>query len=414
MAGVWEALFQEEKQDFVSAIAGGVTALFNFAAEVPCILLAFLTTALTLGCDYASQGAQQACDLLGLEEWWTMEHTLIMAGLLWGIPFYYKRANGDWHHFWLQQMFGAGHLAHFGCMLYMILGFQGGIVFGGKFFFPTLAFLAVLHQGLRNMLTMIRKEIAGYAHDAKLADEKTKHMFELWEKAFCHISTALLFFATFGFPKFDLEADPTPWLAVFPVIAYHRLCVAHYDDICAKAAALNGTPPQVEAAKEKKAEEPAAKKAEEPAAKEEKKDEEKKDDAKAEPAKGNPINQAIDAVCGLVSSVFCLVTSAAGKVVSCVKCVRDKVTSLPWETIFQVSSTIGVSVGMTLAYWNLTEDRIIFVAPVLTFLGPFLLGKLEDKGWLEAKGVHMGCELMHFVGSMLQFYIFRTYISLPF
>merc|ERR1712012_1480087 len=80
MSGVWEALFQEEKQDWITCVVSSVTTLLNLLVELPCTLLALLSSTLLLSWDYACQGAQQVSDLLALEEWWTLEHALWVAG----------------------------------------------------------------------------------------------------------------------------------------------------------------------------------------------------------------------------------------------------------------------------------------------------------------------------------------------
>merc|ERR1712223_336730 len=70
MSGVWEALFQEEKQDWIACITGCVTALLNLILEAPCTILALISTALILAWDFTCETAKQVSDLLALEEWW--------------------------------------------------------------------------------------------------------------------------------------------------------------------------------------------------------------------------------------------------------------------------------------------------------------------------------------------------------
>jgi hypothetical protein len=40
-------------------------------------------------------------------------------------------------------------MATFGCFVWLAAGLQGGVVFGGKFFFPTLALLSLAFQVTR-------------------------------------------------------------------------------------------------------------------------------------------------------------------------------------------------------------------------------------------------------------------------
>ena len=65
---MWE-LFAEEKQDWVTCILGGVTSALTLLVDLPCTLLALISTSLILVWDCLVQGAQQASELLALEEW---------------------------------------------------------------------------------------------------------------------------------------------------------------------------------------------------------------------------------------------------------------------------------------------------------------------------------------------------------
>ena len=76
MAGVWETLFYEEKQDWITTIINGVSSLTCCAVEIPCAILALISTCLIMSWEFACQSAQQVSDFLGLEEWWTLEHSL--------------------------------------------------------------------------------------------------------------------------------------------------------------------------------------------------------------------------------------------------------------------------------------------------------------------------------------------------
>ena len=210
----------------------------------------------------------------------------------------------------------------------------------------------------------------------------------------------------------------------------------------AKKSETNGVPPQV--AEEKKAEEPAAAKPAEPAKKEEPKKEEAKEGEKSEKAekaekaetaekaekaekseeepkkeeaelkKPSPVNQAIETICGLVCKAIGAVQCAVTKVLSIVNLVKAKILSLPWDCIISLLTTLGVTGGMTLAYWTLTEDMAVFVAPSVAILGPYVLEKLQEKQLLNVKGAHLTGELLKTATLGVHYYIYRTYISLPF
>ena len=104
MSGVWEALFQEEKQDWIAAISGSVSALVALALELPCTLLALASTFLLLSWEYTCQGAQQVSDTLGLQEWWGAEHTFWALIILMEAPILRRRSKGLGNLFVLQSL----------------------------------------------------------------------------------------------------------------------------------------------------------------------------------------------------------------------------------------------------------------------------------------------------------------------
>ena len=57
-------------------------------------------------------------------------------------------------------------------------------------------------------------------------------------------------------------------------------------------------------------------------------------------------------------------------------------------------TTLALIGGTTLAFWSLTEDNAVLAIPVLQLAGPFLLKKIQEKSWLDAKQVHLGNELL--------------------
>lgn len=425
MSGVWEALFYEEKQDWITCIVSSVTTLLSLLVDLPCTLLALISSTLILVWDHVCQGAQQVSDLLGLQEWWSLEHTLWVAGTLYMLSWASKKQKSQCLLLMLNHI---QTMCVWGCFIFIINGVQGGVPFGGKLFHPTLAIFAVLLTTIADLLGGIGKELAGgLGHDEKIPDGKTKYLFEIMIKGTGYEASIALFIAVFGLPKFDLEfSDPASLLVLLPVLAMvwdgrkWQAELEKFDKVDA-----NGSPPQVEAAKEAAAAEPEEKKAEEEtkeeepkAAEEEKKEEEEKKDGEApaaapEPAKPNPISQAIEAVVGLVSKVICLVKCAVNKVLDILNLIKDKILALPWDCIISTTTTLGTLAASTFAYWSLTEDQATLVSPVLAFVGPFLLSKMQEKSWLDAKGVHLGNEILLTSVAVIQYHLFRTYIALP-
>ena len=67
---------------------------------------------------------------------------------------------------------------------------------------------------------------------------------------------------------------------------------------------------------------------------------------------------------------------------------------MPWDCIINLITTLALIGGTTFAFWSLTEDNAVLAIPVLQLVGPFLLTKIQEKTWLDAKQVHLGNELL--------------------
>ena len=112
------------------------------------------------------------------------------------------------------------------------------------------------------------------------------------------------------------------------------------------------------------------------------------------------------AVCGLVgkivgffnsilTKVLSLINLIVTKVLSLVNLITDSIKALPWDCIVGLITTYGITAGITYAYWILTaEDNLVFVAPSIGLLAPLILGKIQEKNWLDAKGAHLTNEIL--------------------
>ena len=130
------------------------------------------------------------------------------------------------------------------------------------------------------------------------------------------------------------------------------------------------------------------------------------------------------AVCGLVGKIVgffnCILTKILSlinlivtKVLSLVNLITDAIKALPWDCIVGFITTYGITAGITYAYWILTaEDNLVFVAPSIGLLAPLILGKVQEKNWLDAKGAHLTDEILKTVSLGVHYYIYKTYISL--
>lgn len=410
--GVWEALFYEEKQDWVTCVVNSVFTVANLAVELPCTLLALISTALIMTWDYTCQGAQQVSDFLALEEWWSLEHTLWTIILLQAIPMVFRRAAGDKLKVVLQYLSVIQQLSLWGSLLFMLNGLQGGVVFGGKLYHPTIAFVAILCQCFKATFENFRLDMVGIGHDKVSNEQRFNTVYDAYKKVFGYEVAFYLLLGTFGLPQLNLNGDPNTWLVGLPLLAIGYYGQHGFLDAVApiEKTDANGTPPQV--AEEKKAEEE-PKKAEEPAAEEKKEDEEKKDETKEE-KKVSPVNQVLEMVCGAVCKCCSACKACVDKVCCLVNLVKDKILGLPWMCLYELLTTVGITVALTYAFWTLTEDNLVFVAPSVSILAPYLLDKVQEKNWLDAKGAHLATEVLKTAVCGVQYHLFRTHISLPF
>lgn len=415
---VWE-LFYEEKQDWVTTIVGSVSLALTFALELPSTLLALISTALTLGCDLVCQGAHQVSDYLALEEWWSTEHTLWLLVLLLAMPTRIQRCGGNVRKIIVETLSMVQYTFTWGAFLFMLNGLQGGVVFGGKFFHPSMAFLAVT---LQCILTTFKKFKMDTEFTGPVDHETFIGFFGMYEKAMKLEAVGFLFLATFGLPKLDLEADPTAWLVALPVLSMAYEYNTKWTELLfpSEKADTNGTPPQVAAAEAEAEAEP-----EKPSEEAEKKEEEsKEEDAKTDkeeevpaaeeaPPKISPVKKVVDAIGSIVCKVVGCVQCLATKILDVLTLIKDKILSLPWACIFQLVTTLGITLGVTYVYWTLTEDKLVFVAPAAAILAPKILEFLESKNCLEAKGIQIASEILKTATLGVHYYIYKTYISMP-
>lgn len=423
MAGVWEALFYEEKQDWISFLVNGVFTMANLAVELPCTLMCLISTGLVLAYDYLCQGASQVSDLLGLEEWWSLEHTLWTLMILQALPIIKKKANGNKVVATSYFLLMVQVLSMWGSVLFMLNGLQGGVVFGGKFYHPTLGFLALLVQVIMMTFQQFHCDLVGFGPGKVMDNERYNDVLGIYKKMTNFEGAGLLLVATFGLPQFDLNGDPKTWLLALPVlgIAYNHksmtdILTASTDEKAPAETTVdaNGTPPQVTdaPAEEKKEEKPVEKKPEEESQEGEKKDE-TKEETKPEEKKVSVLTQALEFSCGLVCKCLSTCQSCVNKVLEMVNLVKDKILSLPWGCLCNLLSTVGLTLAMTFAFWTLTEDPLVFVAPSVSILAPILIEKLQNKEILDANSAHVTSELLKTVTLGVHYYIHRSHISMP-
>lgn len=304
----------------------------------------------------------------------------------------------------------------------MAAGLQGGVIFGGKLFLPTLAMFSVAFQMTRMIEYNAEKETHGYGVK-QVAQEGPGAKVQKYFGHFICLETSLFFcLATFGVPKFNAE-DLAPLLTFFPAVAMTQQLLNYFQPEAAAApveAAVvpaqtditdNGNatkvaegeePVQEEAAAVIEVEEEAAavkeveEKPVETAAEETLEAEptpeveaavEKDEDAKPEEAAKPPAVCLIKtAAAKLLCKAACLICATVTKIKAVAVEAVEKVLSLPWSYIVAMTSSVGTGLALTYAYWTLTEDYAVLIIPAVCHLLPMAAAKAQAKNWISERG----------------------------
>ena len=308
------------------------------------------------------QQALSVAEILRLEEWWGIEHSSFAILMTMNTFFLLRRGRGDWFNLLCQINCSLMQFFTLGCFFWLAGGLQGGVVFGGKFFFPTVALLSMVLQMVRMTEYCIDKEIYGYGEKQEPKEGVAAKVHRFLGKILCVGMSFFFCVATFGFPTLDGE-DLLPWISVFPFVAQMQQTIVFFQPEAPVQAAVtdNGSVtkiqegtteessvvadvPKEEAPKvEEKKEEEAKGDDSQPPAEEESanKDEEKKPE---EPVKPAVMSRLCEAVCGLAREI-------SGKMTSFVSDVSDKICSLPWNYIISTTASVGTGIAVTYAYW---------------------------------------------------------------
>ena len=327
-------------------------------------------------------------------------------------------------------------MGSFGCFAWLAAGLQGGVVFGGKLFFPTLALFSLAFQVTRALMLNTEKEMFGYYEKSQDSNEKAASTFRLMGRFVCLKAAFCLLVATFGLPR---EGDCLSLITLFPLLGAIRLVIEYTKPEAAAPAAVtdNGTATLIPA-EEKEAEAQEASETETEAAKpeaavEEKKEEEKVVEAESpsdqpeeaaaeqaadpqpeEPTKVSICQKTRNAVCCITAKVVGGVKMAVGTGARVTCEGWNKVASLPWNYIVETVAALGASVAIAYAYWTLTEDNLVWLMPFLNLAVPLIAGKVEEKNWLSPQTTFLMTEASHVAMAATQYYLFRSNISLPF
>ena len=313
----------------------------------------------------------------------------------------------------------------------MAAGLQGGVIFGGKLFLPTLALFSVAFQMSRMIQYNAEKETTGYGV-RQVAQEGPGAKIQKYFGHFVCLETSLFFcLATFGVPKFNAE-DLVPLLTFFPAVAMTQQLLNYFQPEAAapveaavapaqtditdngnatkvaeeeeptkeEVAAVKDTKEEVAAVKDTEdkplavkdtEDKPADAPAEETAEAEPtpdgdaavKKDEDAKPD---EPAKPSAVCLVKTAAAKLLCTAACLICATVNKIRAVVVDAVERILSLPWSYIVSMMSSLGTALALTYAYWILTEDYAVLIIPAVCHLLPMAAEKAQAKNWISERG----------------------------
>merc|ERR1719210_287028 len=354
----------------------------------------------------------QAVELAGVKEWWSLEHTVALVALACMVPSLVRRGNDK---AMLQVVASIRGVMWGATFFHLIQGLQGGVVFGGRLHYPTLFVLGLLLRGFNLNFAGTMQEIHGYGMDDGPPDVKTKKVIGMFDHGSFLESAIAYSIATFGLPDLNCDGeDMRPWLVVAPFIGFCTMLNDWSKDLDGVAKVdVNGDAPAVaEEAKEdapaEKADAPAEKAdkpADEPKATEEKKDEEKEE----EPAKISLVTRAKESV----GKVMCMACSAVCKVHSLVMCGVGKVLALPWGCIADSFSHLGSNALVFMIFHHLTERLLCLAFPLVALVLPMVLAKAQEKEFVSKATGHLVSEVASSSLYVVQYWLFSQHIAKP-
>lgn len=206
------SLFYEEPSSWTTAVAEVCSAVVSYGVEIPWCVCQQSWTVLSFLSEYAALLWAFVYVTLRLEEWWCFELTVFSLCFAMNVPLWIKRSGGNWYILHSHIAIFLAGMAWMGCFLETAAGLQGGVVFGGKLFYPSLALMALAVQACRYMLLNLEKEVYGYGHvEAETKDNKVCKTIAAFAAIMRCESVFFFALAAFGLPKFEQDTDIVPW-----------------------------------------------------------------------------------------------------------------------------------------------------------------------------------------------------------
>merc|ERR1711981_1374494 len=199
--------------------------VFEFLCSSGMVVFEFLCSSGLIAYEFIVSYAIVVSELLGLHEWWGVEHTVLVIWMAICLPAFCKRSPGNCQEILLQTVGGLYGLLVFGSVIQLVNGVQGGVVFNGQLAKPTLAILAVVTMMFGANIDGIKKEIYGYGVSDAPTDERCALVFDSIKKFIALETVIFLSIATFGLPSLDIGSEDynyIPWLSAFPILGMIR------------------------------------------------------------------------------------------------------------------------------------------------------------------------------------------------
>ena len=222
MTGYW--LFYEDESSWSSTISNVCSSIVNYGVEIPWCVCNTSNAFLASAAEYVTAAALAVYTFLGMEAWWRTEYSVLAAMFLLDLPLALRRAKGNRLTLLSNWAMFLSFMLLFGSMYEIFAGVQGGVVFGGKLFYPTLALFAMSLQMTKMILSFVDNEVYGGGGAVKDEDrvEKFDRVSRMFQDAIKCEAMMFLAIATFGLPKLEADTDPVTWLFVFPLLALYK------------------------------------------------------------------------------------------------------------------------------------------------------------------------------------------------
>lgn len=219
MSGYW-SLFYEDQNTWSQTFSDVCSTIVNYGVEIPWCVCHTSSSLIQAVSEYLALIWLSLSAATGADEWWTIEWTVASVLIVLELPIIIKRSRRNAWALVSQICFLVTGLCWMGCFLEMAAGIQGGVVFGGRLFYPALFLLGIALGGVVQTLNLLNAEIYGFGpFEENNKDAKVMKPLKAFSKLLSYEALMVFCLATFGFPKLEAEASLLPWLCLFPLVS---------------------------------------------------------------------------------------------------------------------------------------------------------------------------------------------------